>query len=166
MIKRLVGWVRNTSLNLKIAVLVLMVGVLPLGVAFMVSLTEMGKISQEQQIYTVNQGFIQVFQAVEDKLDRVRNISTLLAVDDVISQNLIQAGQSRQMAGQLACFDAISSYINSMEMVFEANSIVFYVDSGLVVAADQVGRFRSIDTIAQEDWFGVLSFRSRNELLS
>ena len=102
MFKRLVGWFRNTSLNLKIAVLVLMVGVLPLGVAFMVSLTEMGKISQEQQIYTVNQGFIQVFQAVEDKLDRVRNISTLLAVDDVISQNLIQAGQSRQMAGQLA----------------------------------------------------------------
>ena len=162
MCKRLVGWFRNTSLNLKIAVLVLMVGVLPLGVAFMVSLTEMGKISQEQQIYTVNQGFIQVFQAVEDKLDRVRNISTLLAVDDVISQNLIQAGQSRQMAGQLACFDAISSYINSMEMVFEANSIVFYVDSGLVVAADQVGRFRSIDTIAQEDWYVQLRANNGN----
>ena len=77
MIKRLLSWFRNASLNRKIMILVLAVGVIPLGVAFMVSLMMLEKTAQEQQSYTVNQGYTQVFQAVEDTLDRVRNISTL-----------------------------------------------------------------------------------------
>ena len=161
-IKRLLSWFRNASLNRKIMILVLAVGVIPLGVAFMVSLTELEKAAQEQQSYTVNQGYTQVFQAVENTLDRVRNISTLLAVDDVTSQNIIRANQSQHIADQLACFDNISSYINSMEMVFEPCSIMFYVDAGFVVTDEQVGRFRSLDAAAQTDWYARLQANNGN----
>lgn len=160
--RRLLNWFRNASLNRKIAVLVFAVGVLPIGVAFMVSLTEMEKTSQEQQAYTVNQGFTQVYQAVEDKLDRVRNISTLLAVDDITSRNILQAGQTGRIAEQLAYFDNITSYINSMEMVFEPASIVFYVDSSFAIADNQVGRFRSLDTVTQSDWYARLQANNGN----
>lgn len=160
--KRLLIWFRNASLNRKIMILVLAVGVIPLGVAFMVSLMMLKKTAQEQQSYTVNQGYTQVFQAVEDTLDRVRNISTLLAVDDVIRQNIIRADQSRNIADQLACFDNISSYINSMEMVFEPCSIMFYVDAGFVVTDEQVGRFRSLDAVAQTDWYARLQANNGN----
>jgi len=160
--KRPLSWFHNASLKLKVMILVLAVGVIPLGAAFMVSVAEIERAAQEQQIYTVNQGFTQVFQAVEDKLDRVRNISTLLAVDDVVRQNIMQAGQSQRIADQLACFDNISAYINSMEMVFEPSSILFYVDSGVVAADGRVGRFRSIDAISQTDWYAQLQANNGN----
>ena len=160
--KRLLSWFRNASLNRKIIILVLAVGVIPLGVAFMVSLKMLEKTAQEQQSYTVNQGYTQVFQAVEDTLDRVRNISTLLTVDDVISQNMIRADQSQNIADQLACFDNISSYINSMEMVFEPCSIMFYVDAGFVVANEQAGRFRSLAAAEQTDWYARLKANNGN----
>lgn len=162
MIKRLLNWFRNVSLNWKIMILVLVVGVIPLGVAFMVSLAELNKTAQTQQSHAVNQDYTQVFQAVEDTLDRVRNISTLLAVDDVISQNLILADRSQNIANQLARFDNISTYINSMEMVFEPSSIVFYLDGGFVVADEQVGRFRSLYAVAQTEWYAQLQANHGN----
>ena len=55
--KKLLSWFRNASLNRKIMILVLAVGVIPLGVAFMVSLIELEKAAQEQQSYAVNQGY-------------------------------------------------------------------------------------------------------------
>lgn len=162
MIKQLLNWFRNSSLNRKISILVLVVGVLPIGIAFMVSLMELESTYQEQQTYALDQGFTQVFQAVEDKLDRIRNISVLLAVDGDVSGNIVAAGQTHSVAEQLAYFDAISTYINRMEMVFEPNSIVFYVDSSFAAAADQTGRFRSLDSILETDWYARLQDNNGN----
>lgn len=156
LLKKLLDWFQNSSLNRKIMILVFTVGVLPIGAAFMVSLSEMGTTSQEQLSYTVNQGFTQVFQAVDDRLERVQNISTLLAVNDLVSQNIIQAGRNQLVANQLACLDNISNYINGMEMVFEPHSILFYINAGIAVADDQVGRFRTLDSIAQTEWYARL----------
>lgn len=152
-IKRVRGWYRNGSLSLKISVLVLVVGVLPLGITFMVSMAELRSTAQEQQQYAVNQGYTQVFQAVEDSLSRAYNISTLLAVDDIVRENIIIADQSHNLAEQLECFDRISTHINGMEMVFDPNSIVFFVDSDFVVAGSQTGRFRSLDVAQELDWY-------------
>lgn len=161
-IKRLLNWFRNASLNWKISILVLAVGVVPIGIAFMASLSALETTYQERQTYAVNQGFTQVFQAVEDKLDRARNSSTLLAVDGVVSGNIMAAGGASSIAEQLACFDAISTYINSMEMVFEPNNIIFYVDSSFAAADNQTGRFRSIDSILQSDWYARLRDNNGN----
>ena len=152
--KKLLDKLHNASLNRKIVSLLLVVGVLPLGVAFTVSLAEIEKAAQQQE-YVMNQGFTQVYQVVEVKLDRVRNISTLLAVNDMISQNIMLADKSGHIAEQLACFDEISAYINGMEMIFEPNNITFYVESGF--SADvQTGRFQSMDVISRTDWYARL----------
>lgn len=161
-LKKLLDWFQNASLNRKIMILVFTVGVLPIGAAFMVSLSEMGTVSQEQQSHTVNQGFTQVFQAVDDRLERVQNISTLLAVNDLVSRNIMLAGESRLIADQLACLDNISNYINGMEMVFEPHSILFYINAGIAVADDQVGRFRTLDSIAQTEWYASLKANNGN----
>lgn len=155
-VERVRNWFLNSSLSLKISVLVLAVGVLPLGIAFMVSMNELRSTAQEQQRYAVNQGYTQVFQTVEDSLSRAYNISTLLAVDDVVRENIILAEQSHNVAEQLACFDRISTRINSMEMVFDPNSIVFFVDSDFAVAGSQTGRFRSLDIALEMDWYAQL----------
>lgn len=158
--KKLLDWFQNASLIRKIMILVFAVGVLPIGAAFMFSLSEMETTAQKQQSYTVNQGFTQVFQAVDDRLERVRNISTPLAVNDLVSRNIMLAGQSQSVTDQLACLDNISAYINSMEMVFEPHSILFYLNAGIAVADDQVGRFRTLDSIAQTEWYARLKANS------
>ncbi len=152
----MISWFRNSSLNLKILLLVFAVGVLPLSIAFAVSFAELSKASENQQLYAINQGYNQVYQAVENTLDRVYNISKLLAVDDTVGENIRAAGESADIAVQLSCFDNISSYINSMEMVFEPNSVIFYVDKASMTAGSQSGRFRSISAIRQLDWYSQL----------
>lgn len=153
MIRKVLDWFRNSSLNQKILILVFAAGVLPIGIIFMVSLTELKMISGEQQLYAVNQSYIQVFQALETQLSRVHNISTLLTVNDRISSNITLSGQTENITEQMAYFEDILTYINGMETAFESSNIVFYIDKALLAANSQVGRFRSIDTAWQSEWY-------------
>ena len=143
-IRKVIDWFRNSSLNQKILILVLAVGVLPIGIIFMVSLAELKKISREQQLYAVNQGYTQVFQALETQIARVYNLSTLLTVNDQIGSNIMLSRQSENIAEQMAHFEDIHAYINGMEIAFESNNVVFYMDKALLAADSQVGRFRAI----------------------
>lgn len=149
-------WFRGLSLNRKIFVLVLAAGVLPIGIVFMVSLTELKKISKQQQMYAVNQGFTQVFQTVEDKLNGIYNISTLLAVNDVINQDILLSTEDGSIIELLSYFESISSYINGMEMAFDSNNIIFYIDRGFYMTDNQTGRFRSAEVIRQSEWYAWL----------
>lgn len=155
-VRNMIVWFRDLSLNRKISILVLAAGVVPIGIVFTVSLTELKKMSGEQQIYAVNQGYTQVFRTVEDKLDRIYNISTLLAVNDRIIQNIMRSGQDGTIAEQVTCFENISSYIDSMEMTFESCDIVFYIDRAALTAGNQTGRFRSVETVRDLEWYARL----------
>ncbi len=159
---KVLEWFRNSSLNQKILILVLAVGVLPIGIIFMVSLTALKKISGEQQLYAVNQSYTQVFQALETQFARVHNFSTLLAVNDRISSNIMLSGQSESITEQMAYFEDILAYINGMEIAFESNDVVFYIDKALLATDSQVGRFRSIDAAWQSKWYAQLEDNQGN----
>lgn len=152
-VRKGLDWFRNSSFNQKILILVLAIGVLPIGIIFMVSLTELKKISGNQQLYAVNQSYIQVFQALETQFNRVHNFSTLLTVSDRIGSNIMLSGQSENITEQMAYFEDILAYINSMEIAFESNNIILYIEKALLAADSQVGRFRSIDTAWQSEWY-------------
>lgn len=153
MIKRLMDWFRNSSLNRKILILVFAAGVLPIGIVFTISLAELKNVSEEQQIYAVNQGYAQVFQTVEDKLSGVYNISTLLAVNDTVNQNLILSGQERSISEQLTYLENITSYVNGLKVAFESNNVVFYIDRAFLAGDNQTGNYRSIEAAQQADWY-------------
>lgn len=162
MIRKVLDWFRNSSLNQKILILVLVVGVLPIGIIFMVSLTELKKISGEQQLYAVNQSYTQVFQALETQFSRVHNFSTLLTVNDRIGSDIMLSEQSENITEQMDYFEDILAYINGMEIVFESNDIIFYIEKALLAADSQVGRFRSIDTVRQSEWYAQLEANRGN----
>lgn len=142
--------------------LVFAAGVLPIGIIFIVSLTELKKISQEQQIYAINQGYTQVFQAVEDKLLQVYNYSTLLAVNDRIDHNILLSNQSGSITEQVAYLEDIASYVNGMEMALEYNKAIFYLDKAFLASGSQAGRFRSLDSIWQMSWYTQLEANRGN----
>lgn len=101
----LATWYLEQSLNRKIVLLVCLAGLLPVGILLIFSLVEIQNRSEEQQLYALNQGYVQVAQTVEDKMTRVHNISTLLAVSDVINLSLTLTDGEKSIAQQLLDFE-------------------------------------------------------------
>ena len=136
--------------------LVYLAGVLPVGAILVISLSEMQGRSKEQQLYALNQGYNQMSQAVEDKMSRIHNISTLLAVNETINLNLTLAGGEISIAQQLANFESINSYTYGMEMAFEYGNILFYIDEAFPVVNNYSGRYRPLALAKEMDWYEIL----------
>lgn len=155
-LKRLVAWYRNLSLKGKIVLLVYLAGVLPVGVILVISLWEMQERSKEQQLYALNQGYNQMCQSLEDKLSRIQNISTLLAVNETINLNLTLTAGEISVAQQLTNFESINSYTYGMEMAFEYGNILFYIDESFPVVNNYSGRYRPLSSAEKMDWYDIL----------
>ncbi len=95
-------------------------------------------------------------QAVEDKMSRIHNISTLLAVNETINLNLTLAGGEISIAQQLANFESINSYTYGMEMAFEYGNILFYIDEAFPVVNNYSGRYRPLALAKEMDWYEIL----------
>ena len=145
-------WFRNLPLNRKILLLICLIAFLPLSLVLTFSVSEIRRQSQESQMYALNQGYVQVSQVVEDKLSRMHNISTLLAVNDMVNLDLTLA-QEEALADQLVMFENMSSYVYVMEMSFDSNHIIFYIDDSFPVVNDSSGRYRSLEAARQTDWY-------------
>lgn len=146
-------WYYRLSLSTKIIVLVCLAGMLPIGVGLVISVREIQRQSYDRQLYALNQGFEQTSQALEDKMSRLHNISTMLAVNDMVNLSLKLTGEEKALAQQLADFESIDSYAYGMEMAFETSNIWFYIDDALPVVSDNTGRYRSLNTVRQTRWY-------------
>lgn len=156
MIKHIKRTFQNLSLNKKILILILAGVVLPFGMAFALSIKELRTATQERQIYAMNQGYNQVYQSLSDRLNRVHNISTLLAVNDTVNLTLKLKEEDMDLMDQLALFEKISSYTYAMELSFESNNIVFYINDKFKVANSQNGRYRKLNYAKESDWYSSL----------
>lgn len=126
---------------------------LPIGIGLVISVWEIQKQSYEQQLYALNQGYEQTSQALEDKMSRLHNISTMLAVNNMLNLSLKLTGEEKALAQQLADFESIDSYAYGMEMAFETSNIWFYIDDALPVVSENMGRYRSLGTVRQMAWY-------------
>ncbi len=146
-------WCYKLSLSTKIIILVCLAGMFPIGVGLVISVKGIQQQSYNQQMYALNQGYEQTSQALEDKLSRLHHISTMLAVNDMVNLSLKLTGEEKALAQKLADFENIDSYAYGMEMAFETSNIWFYVDDALPVVNDSRGRYRSINTAKQTEWY-------------
>ena len=147
---------RNASLRSKILLLVVFGGILPLGIVIAVSLSTVRMQTEERLIYALNQGYSQVYQAVGDKLSRIRNMSTLFAVNDIASPMLWFEDREMDMAEQLMLFENMNAYALGMEMAVEDSSIVFYIEDTYPVVNTQSNRFRPIRDAYGAPWYAGL----------
>lgn len=151
--KKIRCWYNNLSLRVKIIVLVSLAGLLPVGMVLLISTNEIQKQSYRQQMYALNQSYEQMSQTLEDKMQRLYNISTLLAVNDLISTSLQMGEDNSNLAKQLAYFERIDSYIYEMEMAFEVCNVWFYIDESFSVVNGESGRYRSLESVRQQEWY-------------
>ena len=121
-------WFWNISLRGKLLFMLIGGGILPIGIVMAVSFVAVREQTEERLVYALNQGYSQACQAVQDKLSRVHNISTLLAVNDMLGQTWQLREDELDVAEQLAVFENISSYVYGLEMTLESSSVRFYME--------------------------------------
>ncbi|MBP3198061.1 MAG: sensor histidine kinase [Butyrivibrio sp.] len=156
MIKKLFDAFANTSLRFKIGLLVLLVGILPSGLILIISLGSIEKLYSKQQAYSLNQGFEQVLLSVNDKMDALHNISTLLAVSDIYETGTVFAKGDNDIAGQLSDFNRINSYAYGMEFAFDSCTVTYYINDDFSIVNNVSSRFHSISEIENEEWYKML----------
>lgn len=153
---RFVYWLNELSLTKKIAILIITVGILPLGITFLLFQDEIKKSSYDKEIYTINQGYEQFYQSVDDRLARAHNISTLVSVNETINETfLYQSNQDGK--DELGKFEEISDYTYALEMCYESCKIVYYIDNRFRMSSTQTGRFRSMELAKESLWYDKLA---------
>lgn len=100
---------QNASLRTKILLLAVFGGILPLGIVAGTSFYAVRMQTEERLIYALNQGYSQVYQAVGDKLSRIRDMSTLFAVNGMAGSTLRFDDGEMDVAEQLMLFAASRS---------------------------------------------------------
>lgn len=128
-------------------------GILPIGIVMAVSFVAVREQTEERLVYALNQGYSQACQAVQDKLSRVHNISTLLAVNDMLGQTWQLREDELDVAEQLAVFENISSYVYGLEMTLESSSVRFYMEDTYLVVNSQSRRYRPIAEALEARWY-------------
>ena len=149
-------WFGNISLRGKILLLMVLGGILPLGIVMVVSFSVVRRQTEERLIYALNQGYGQVYQAVADKLSRLHNISTLFAVNDMVSPALRFDNREMDVAEQMMLFESINSYAYGLEMTLDSSSIVFYIEDSYPVVNTQSNRYRPLTDVYGTGWYAVL----------
>ncbi len=149
-------WFGNISLRGKILLLMVLGGILPLGIVMVVSFSVVRRQTEERLIYALNQGYGQVYQAVADKLSRLHNISTLFAVNDMVSPALRFDNREMDVAEQMMLFESINSYAYGLEMTLDSSSIVFYIEDSYSVVNTQSNRYRPLTDVYGTGWYAVL----------
>lgn len=152
---RLNYWINELSLTKKIVILIFTVGIIPLGVTFLFFQNEIKRSSYDKEIYTINQGYEQFYQAINDRLVRAYNISSLVSVDETINRTF-QFEESYDEKEVLSDFDEISQFSYALEMCYESCKIVYYIDNRFIMSNSQSGRFRSIESAKEMKWYTTL----------
>lgn len=146
-------WFWNISLRGKLLFMLIGGGILPIGIVMAVSFVAVREQTEERLVYALNQGYSQACQAVQDKLSRVHNISTLLAVNDMLGQTWQLREDELDVAEQLAVFENISSYVYGLEMTLESSSVRFYMEDTYLVVNAQSRRYRPIAEALEARWY-------------
>ena len=146
-------WFRNISLRGKILLLVVLGGLLPLGIVMMISFYAIRMQTEERLIDALNQGYSQVYQAVSDRLSRLHNISSLFAVNDMVSPALRLDDREMDVAEQLMLFENINSYAYGLEMTLDSSNIVFYIEDSYPVVNARSNRYRPLTDAYGAQWY-------------
>lgn len=138
------------SLSTKV-VLIVLLAVLPMVAITLVSMHELKLSTDERQMSLIENNFNQAYHTLEEKMEGVRTISTLMTVNEQVNTVLRNAskGDIRQ---QLSSFEVISAYARNIEMSHEGTKIYLFVDDEYIIAQDRSTRYRPISVLQGTEW--------------
>ncbi len=139
---------KNISFSVKI-ILTVFLAILPMVIITVMSVHELKTATDARQMTLIENNFDQVFFTLDDKMQGIHDISTLISVSESVNSALRTADKT-DIRQQLAAFEEISAYTRTIEMSHDGTSIYFFVDDEYIIAQDRSTRFRAMGVLAAD----------------
>ena len=140
----------DLSFSAKI-VLIILLAVMPMVAITLVSVYELKLSTDERQMSLIGNNFAQAHHTLEEKMEGLHAISTLLMVNEQVNTSLRSASKA-DLRQQLAAFETISAYARNIEMSHDGTKIYLFVDDEYMIAQDRSTRYRAMSALQGMPW--------------
>lgn len=132
-------------------VLIVFLAVLPMVAITLVSVYEIKLSTDERQMSLIENNFSQAHHTLEEKMEGVHAISTLLMVNEQVN-NALRSASKEDVRQQLSAFEVIAAYARNIEMSHEGTKVYLFVDDEYMIAQDRSTRYRAISALQGAVW--------------
>ncbi len=132
-------------------VLIVFLAVLPMVAITLVSMYELKLSTDGRQMALIENNFDQAHRTLEEKMEGVHAISTLMTVNEQVNTALRSASKE-DMRQQLSSFEVITAYVRNIEMSHEGTKVYLFVDDEYMIAQDRSTRYRAISALQGMAW--------------
>lgn len=132
-------------------VLIVFLAVLPMVAITLVSMYELKLSTDSRQMALIENNFDQAHRTLEEKMEGVHAISTLMTVNEQVNTALRSASKE-DMRQQLSSFEVITAYVRNIEMSHEGTKVYLFVDDEYMIAQDRSTRYRAISALQGMAW--------------
>ncbi len=132
-------------------VLIVFLAVLPMVAITLVSMYELKLSTDGRQMALIENNFDQAHRTLEEKMEGVHAISTLMTVNEQVNTALRSASKE-DMRQQLSSFEVITAYGRNIEMSHEGTKVYLFVDDEYMIAQDRSTRYRALSALQGMAW--------------
>ena len=149
--KKLITWLQNLSFSVKI-VLIVVAAILSMVVITLVSVYELEASASKRHMSLIENNYAQAHTTLEEKMQSVHAISTLMTVNEQVNSALRSASRE-DVRQQLSAFEIITTYARNIEMSHDGMSIYLFVDDAYLIAQDRSTRYRALSALESAGWY-------------
>lgn len=106
---------------------------------------------EKQQMYSLNQNYTQNYEGISSNVERMEKLSRQFSVG--LSLEMMQIFGEDSLKDDMAIFEDLTEYTNTLEFSMGDISIFYYIDDDFVVVHQNGLHYRPIKSIESEDWY-------------
>lgn len=102
-------------------------------------------------MYSLNQNYTQNYEGISSNVERMEKLSRQFSVG--LSLEMMQIFGEDSLKDDMAMFEDLTEYTNTLEFSMGDISIFYYIDDDFVVVHQNGLHYRPIKSIESEDWY-------------
>lgn len=106
---------------------------------------------EKQKMYSLNQNYTQNYEGISSNVERMEKLSRQFSVG--LSLEMMQIFGEDSLKDDMAMFEDLTEYTNTLEFSMGDISIFYYIDDDFVVVHQNGLHYRPIKSIESEDWY-------------
>lgn len=106
---------------------------------------------EKQQMYSLNQNYTQNYEGISSNVERMEKLSRQFSVG--LSLEMMQIFGEDSLKDDMAMFEDLTEYTNTLEFSMGDISIFYYIDDDFVVVHQNGLHYCPIKSIESEDWY-------------
>lgn len=106
---------------------------------------------EKQQMYSLNQNYTQNYEGISSNVERMEKLSRQFSVG--LSLEMMQIFGEDSLKDDMAMFEDLTEYTNTLEFSMGDISIFYYIDDDFVVVHQNGLHYRPLKSIESEDWY-------------